>query len=414
MRYRILVLGGYGIFGQRIAKRLAQRDNIHVIIAGRDRDKALAYKQALLSELPQTSISTQQCDVHNADSLTHAIKASRCQLVINTCGPFQSQDYVCPVTAIKNNVHYIDLADARDYVCGFHKLNELAQRYGVLAITGASSVPALSGAIVDAIASSFQHIETIDIGINPGNQTPRGIATVRSILSYCGKPFLSWQHGKWQPLTGWQSLSRRVYPQPMGKRWLSNCDIPDLTLFHNCYPDAKSIRFQAGLELGLLHLGTWLLSWCVRWGWLNNAARYANGLKHISEWFYRFGSTIGGMHVEVTGRDQQQRLRNTWYLIAQHGHGPQVPCTAAVILAEKFAAGLLHQTGADTCLDYITKAEFEQAFAHYDMQIHELCEAIPSAYVDRQSTPSIKHRQWQLPAETTPWSTSNAPMPPQQ
>jgi len=369
MSYRILLLGGYGIFGQRIVQRLAVRENLHITIAGRDIAKADAFRQRLLTEIPGAKISTQHCDIRDADALNRAIQASRCQLVINTCGPFQARDYTCPVTVIKNRVHYIDLADAREYVCGFRKLHDLATRYGVLALTGTSSVPALSSAVIDALAPEFQQLHTIDVGINPGNQTPRGIATVRSILSYCGKPFLAWQNNRWRYVTGWQNLTRRQYPAPMGKRWLGNCDIPDLTLFHDRYPHAKTIRFQAGLELSALHLGTWLLSGLVRWGLMDDASRYATALKNISEGFYRLGSTVGGMHVELQGYDhQQQCLRKTWYLIARDGDGPQVPCTAAVILADQFANGLMTQTGAGACMGYITLNEFERELQTFSIQ----------------------------------------------
>ena len=217
MAYRILILGGYGIFGQRIARRLAQLDNMHLILAGRHLDKAASLQAALITEQVPAQIDIVQCDVGNSDSLTLALRESQCQLVINTCGPFQARDYTCPSTVIKHRVHYIDLADARDYVCGFAKLDTLAKRYGVLALTGASSVPALSSAIIDSMLPTFSKLQAIDIGINPGNQTPRGIATVRSILSYCGKPFLVWRNGRWQTIIGWKVCVSAV----IRRRWVN-------------------------------------------------------------------------------------------------------------------------------------------------------------------------------------------------
>ena len=152
----------------------------------------------------------------------------------------------------------------------------------------------------------------------------------------------------------------------MGKRWLSHCDIPDLNLFQRYYPGVKTIRFQAGLELSLLHLGTWFLSLLTHWGFINNVACYAAHLKKLSEKLYHFGSTIGGMHVECQGIDPQQRwIRRTWYLIAQNGDGPQVPCTAAVILASKFQAKELTQTGACACIGFISKTEFDREFEKF-------------------------------------------------
>ena len=382
MSYRVLILGGYGVFGQRISRRLAQIRGMHITLAGRNLAKAQSFQSTLLKEHVPANIDVQLCDTGNADSLAIAIQTSHCQLVINTCGPFQTQDYTCPLTVIKNGVHYVDLADARDYVCGFEKLDEIAKRYGVLALTGASTVPALSSAIIDAFAPAFQQLVSIDVGISPGNQTPRGIATVHSILSYCGKSFLAWQDGRWKTIFGWHGLVRRRYPRPIGSRWLSNCDIPDLNLFQQRYRGVRTIRFRAGLELSILHLGTWLISLLTRRGWLTNLARHAPLLKKMSEWFYRFGSTIGGMHVELEGTDHHHKpLKKTWYLIAKNGDGPEVPCTAAVILARKFANQQLSNVGAYACMGFIDKDEFDKEFEKFSIR-QQLCEK-------KQTTPQL-------------------------
>ena len=44
---RILVLGGYGVFGGRLARRLVQQTNAEIIVAGRSRQKAEAHCNAL-------------------------------------------------------------------------------------------------------------------------------------------------------------------------------------------------------------------------------------------------------------------------------------------------------------------------------------------------------------------------------
>jgi hypothetical protein len=49
----------------------------------------------------------------------------------------------------------VDLADGRDFVCGIDVLDPQAKAAGVLLLSGASSVPALSSAVVDALASAW-------------------------------------------------------------------------------------------------------------------------------------------------------------------------------------------------------------------------------------------------------------------
>ena len=306
-------------------------------------------------------------DVRQAD-LAQALRALDADLVIHTCGPFQGQDYQVARACIDAQLHYVDLADARRVVSGFAALDADARAAGVLAVSDASSVPALSAAVVDHLLPEFSALHGVDIGINPGNQTARGLATVQSILSYCGQPFRQWHDGQWRTVYGWQGLTRRRYPAPMGRRWMGYCDVPDLELFPQRYPGVREVVFRAGLEIPLLHLGTWLLSWLVRAGLVNNWSDYAPALKRISEWFEHWGSTRGGMHVELQGLDHHGRpLRHCWTLLADSGDGPQIPCTAAVVIAKKLARGEIDTAGAMSCLGFFTIEEFMQALEGFDV-----------------------------------------------
>ena len=380
MIYRILVLGGYGNFGQRICKELIKEDNVEIIIAGRSLYKANLYA----NEIKASNVSTSLVDLSVA-GWQNAITSLKPDLVIHTCGPFQGQGYEVATHCIQNSIHYLDLADGREFVCNFKRLDNLAHQHGVVAISGASTVPALSAAVIDSLLPAFTQVESIDHGINPGNQTPRGLATVRSILSYCGRPFKQWRNGKWKTVYGWQGLVRRRYPAPMGSRWLGYCDIPDLELLPERYPEVKSVVFRAGLEMSVLHLGTWLFSWLTRFRIVDNWAAHARWLKTASEWFSGLGSTRGGMHVEVTGRDKYgRRLQSRWYLLADSGDGPQVPCTSAVIMARKFIHNERLKAGAMPCMGLFTLSEFEEALKDFDI-CTQIEQRLPDCHVTQLS-----------------------------
>ncbi len=367
MRYRILVLGGYGSFGQRICRALAKDELIRVIIAGRRIEPARQLAAQLQQALPCSQLDSAALDISGPE-FSAQLRRLRPDAVIHTCGPFQGQDYAVARACIANRVHYIDLADSRGFVTGFLTLHQEAQRHGVLAVSGASSVPALSAAVVDALQPRFRRLHSIDHGISPGNRTPRGLATVQSILSYCGKPFPVWHDNRWQTVHGWQGLHRRHYPAEMGKRWLGHCDVPDLELFPERYPGVRDVRFFAGLELSALHLGTWLCSWLARAGLVANRARYALPLKRISEWFAGQGSAHGGMHVELSGiAPSGGPLRLTWYLLADSGDGPQIPCTPSVLVARKLARGELTRHGATPCLGLFSLEEFLKELQHFEV-----------------------------------------------
>ena len=365
---RVLLLGGYGNFGALIARELARDVGLELIIAGRN----AAAAQRLAAELHAAGGNQIESAVLDVDAPDLAARLGTLApgLVIHTCGPFQGRDYRVALAALDAGAHYIDLADARAFVAGIGTLNTRASEANRLVVSGASTVPGLSAAVIDRYRIEFDALTDIDIGISPGNRAPRGIATVAAILSYVGRPLHMWTNGQWHNAFGWQALRREHYPDPVGKRWLGDCDVPDLALFPLRYPGLKTLRFGAGLELGFLHLGLWLLSWPVRWRLLPPLDRWARGLKRISDWFLAWGSDTGAMHVRLRGTAIDGKpLTLTWILIAASGHGPQVPATAAVVLTRKLARGQLSARGARPCLDLFSLDEFLAALQNHDIRI---------------------------------------------
>lgn len=231
---------------------------------------------------------------------------------------------------IEHKIHYIDLADARDYVRNFSSLNQQAIDAGVIAITGASTVPSLSSAVLENYKHEFKHIDSLTYGITPGQKTPRGLATTEAILSYLGKPTKS-QANKNKRQYGWQDTYRQRYPG-LGKCWMGNCDIPDLDLFPNYY-HINNIRFSAGMESSVLHLGIWAISWLIRLGLPINLLKYSRFLLKASHLCDMFGSQNGGIHMLINGLDKHNKQLNIeWFIVVKDDDGPQVPAIPAIVL----------------------------------------------------------------------------------
>ena len=190
-------------------------------------------------------------------------------MLINASGPFQAQSYGLARACIRAGCHYIDLADARAFVTGITQLDREARAAGVSVISGASSVPGLSSAVIEAYAGELATLDAVDIGISPGNSFDPGLATTASILGAVGKPYGVLSGGGQQTVYGWQGLRRHRFPQ-IGARWMSNVEVPDLDLLPARYPGLKTARFSAGVEVGMFHLALWGLSWLVRAGVLRD------------------------------------------------------------------------------------------------------------------------------------------------
>lgn len=357
--YPVLLIGGYGFFGQKLAERLAFDPLIHPIIAGRDLGSATTLATALNRRTFSQRFGAMRIDVLEPD-LAGQIRASGAATVVHASGPFQGQGYEVARACIAAGVHYIDLSDGRDFVCGITALDADARQANLFVTSGASSVPALSGAVVDALSAGFAQVRAIDVGISPGNRTERGLATVRAILGYCGAAFPHWRDGRWQRAYGWQGLRRQRYAAPVGVRWLAQCDVPDLALLPARHPGVQAVAFRAGLELPVLHFGVWLMAVARRAGLVRNWSRYAGPLKKMSDLFIRFGTDAGAMHValEGVGTDGAERRRR-WTLIAADGDGPYVPTLASAALVGKLARGQLAYRGACPCVGILTLQDFD-------------------------------------------------------
>ena len=296
-----------------------------------------------------------------------ALRALSADILINASGPFQHQDYALPRACIAAGCHYIDLADARAFVTGIGALDAEAKAAGVSIVSGASSVPGLSSAAVQRMAEDLAQLDEVHIGISPGNSFDPGVATAASIIGQAGKPFTVRRGGRPLTVHGWQGLHRHRFPE-VGYRWMSNVDVPDLDLFPQHYPELSTVRFSAGLEVGLFHLGLWAASWPARAGIVRSLTPLAAPMLAVKRRLSGLGSDTGGMFVRVVGRDRDGASRTrTWHLVARSGDGPYVPAIASVILAKRTVAGDGPAPGAQPCFGLFTLGEFEAEIGDLDI-----------------------------------------------
>lgn len=363
MTQRVLVIGGYGNFGQFISRQLAREADIQVLIAGRNIVKA----QTLATHIAavHTPIPV-QLDIHK--NLPATLQQQQPHIVIHTSGPFQGQGYDVAQTCIAHGCHYIDLADARAFVSNIPKLDAQAKDNNVLICSGASSVPALSSAIIDHYRNEFRTLESVEYAISTAQKTSRGLATTAAVLSYAGKPFDTLHQGHMHSVFGWQDLRMRHF-FGLGQRLLGNCDVPDLALFPHRYPDLRDIRFQAGLELKLVHFVLFGLAWCVRAGVLRSLQPLAPALLRISRLLDPFGSDSSGFYMLLSGKDAAGHARQIRFdLLAEKGDGMLIPCIPSILLALKLARGQVNVTGAQPCMGLITLDEYLAALSEFSIQ----------------------------------------------
>lgn len=363
---KVLVLGGYGNFGARIARALTHTPGLQLLVGGRDAHKVAQFS-ATVNAKPVLVDATDP-------GLAQQLRTLGVGIVVHTAGPFQGQNYQVAAACAAAGAHYIDLADGRRFVCDFPaQMQAVFAQAGVVGICGASTLPALSSAVIDHLLPRFDRLDAIDICIAPAQRAPRGVATLAGVLSYCGQPVRVWRGGQWVQESGW------AHPQPvafarMPERLASLCDVPDLELLPARYAGVSDVLFRAALELRFTQRAFALLAWAAARGWLRQPQRLASLLHRAATLLDGLGSELGGMVVRLRGSNaQQQPLTLAWHITAGNNHGPEIPCMAAILLARKLARGEGPAPGAYACMGLLALDEFSAEFARWGM-VTELLE----------------------------------------
>jgi hypothetical protein len=354
-RMRVVVVGGAGNFGARIVRALRDDPNIELLVAGR----------RIISVADAEDVPGVLIDIDEA-GFAQALKALSPALIIHCVGPFQGQDYRVANAALAAGAHYLDLADGRRFIAEFAAtMNAQAVRAGRVAISGASTLPALSSAVVEELRVGVSSLESIEVTIAPGQRAPRGKATLEAVFSYLGRPFPVWRKGRWRREWGWMELQETRLD--VGGRLAAACDVPDLELFPARYAGVQTVRFSAALEFGVQHLTLWGLAALRRIGLPFPVARWAVSLNRFAGMFDAAAGEKGGMRVSVVGNrsDGGGRARRTWQLTAPAMDGPEIPCMAAILLARRLARGEVFQSGAFPCMGFLTLSEFVPEFARW-------------------------------------------------
>ena len=364
---RILVIGGYGGFGARLCRRLAAAGH-HILVGGRSIERARLFCR----ELP----GAEPVEVDRTRDVAPILSRHRPDLVIDAAGPFQDGGFAVPEACIRYPIPYLDLADATDFVTGIGRFDAAARAAGVAIVSGASSAPALTGAVARRLAEGLDRVHSVDIALSAANRASGGDSVIAAVLSYVGRHVPLWRGGRWTQGFGWQEMLREDFIFADGSglrgRLVALADLPDCTLLPELLPGRPAVTFRAGTERGFHMIALWLASWTVRWGWL----RSLTGARRWLLPFYRLTSRSGGrrsaMSITLAGSRAGQCLERRWTIVADQGDGLEIPTLSAELLAADLLAGRL-STGAMNAAGLLSLDRYEPAFASLAVR-HEIGE----------------------------------------
>lgn len=358
---KILILGGYGVFGGRLAELLADVPDLDLLICGRDLDRAARFCAAYRGAARAHPQALDRRDI------AAALDRLRPDLVVDASGPFQdygADRYRVVEACIAAHVDYLDFADGADFVFGIDRFDAAARAAGIFVISGVSSYPALTGAVLREMAKTMD-IRSVEGGIAPSPFAGIGLNVMRAVVGYAGAPVKLRRGGRDADGIGLAESLRYTVAVP-GRLPLRNIhfslvDVPDLQLLPRAYPALDDIWMGAGPVPEILHRILNVLA--------KARARFRlPSFEPFSRLFYavlnrmRFGEHRGGMFLRVRGVAGGKAAERSWHLLAEGDDGPYIPSMAIEAIVRKLRAGDRPAAGARSSVDALTLADYDALF----------------------------------------------------
>ncbi len=354
---KVLILGGYGVFGGRLAELLADLD-IALLIAGRSLAKVEAFCRGYEGIARVMPVALDRADI--AAGLAEWAP----DLVVDASGPFQvygRTPYAVVEACIAAGVPYMDLADAADFVFGIARFDDAARAAGVFVLSGVSSFPVLTAAVLREMARDME-ITSVTGGIAPSPHAGIGLNVMRAVVSYAGGPVRLLRGGEIVEAVGLAESLRYTIAVP-GRVPLRNTrfslvDVPDLQVLPGEHDGLLDIWMGAGPVPEVLHRALNVLAKA-------RAALRLPNLSPLAPFFYRvlnlmkFGEHRGGMFVEAKGPSGVR----SWHLLAEGDDGPYIPSMAVEAILRKVHAGARPEDGARAAVRVLDLADYDALFA---------------------------------------------------
>jgi hypothetical protein len=360
---RVLILGGYGTFGARLARLLARDGRMDLLIAGRSRVRA----QALCDRLDGAA-ERQPYVFDRKKGMAERLATARPDVLVDAAGPFQhygKDPYRLVRACIETGVNYLDLADAAAFVEGVGELDGAAKAKGVFVLSGLSTFPALSAAVVASLTKDMETIEAVRAGVAPSPRAGVGPNVVRAIASYAGKPLTVIRDGQEATRPALIDSLRRTIAVPGGlpleNTLFTLAETPDLRLARRLWPGVREVWTGAGPKPELLHRMLSGLARLVRWRLLPSLS-FLSGPLHWGSRTFVWGEHRGGMFVEVEGKADARPVKRAWHLVAEGDDGPFIPSIGAAAVIRRLAEGHGPAPGARSAAGEVTLADYEAVF----------------------------------------------------
>ncbi len=181
---RVLIAGGSGVFGRRLARELLDTTPVRLLLAGR---RLEAVREAA-RDMDPSRCEPLALDLRDPGALEAAARGAFA--VACTAGPSQDLAPALPDAAIRAGAHWLDIADSTGWVLALLRnrgLSERAAAAGLAVAPGLSTLPCLAVVLARSLLERLPGARVARALLFIGNRNTKGVASVATgLLSASG------------------------------------------------------------------------------------------------------------------------------------------------------------------------------------------------------------------------------------
>lgn len=296
MTQQVLILGGSGRIGSRVAADLLAYTEARIVITGRNTAAGEQISQRLGSR-----VSFLNLDLADRETLKTAI--ANTDLVVHCAGPFHYRDATVLRTCVETGVNYIDVSDHPSFTRKAMEYASLAENSGVTAIVNTGIFPGISNSMVRQDVEHLDEAERIHLSYVVAGSGGAGVTVMRTTFLGLQKPFQAWLDKTWKTIKPYSDREVVEFPAPYGRTGVYWFDMPETFTLPNTFP-VKTVITKFGTVPDFYNYLTWSVA---RWWhpWLLRQKFVIEFLSQVSHFMTDVTDRFSGIGVairsEVTG-----------------------------------------------------------------------------------------------------------------
>lgn len=204
----ILIVGGYGVVGRRIAAQLAPQFPGRVVVAGRNEDRA----RSLCDEL-QNGTRARRVDVDDPASIDAALERVGTVMVCVV-----QRDLHLLRASIARGLAYTDTAPRLAFWQGADEMDVDSRRTGARIVLGAGLSPGISNVMARRLVATLGGAERLETTILLSLGDEYGPDSLQHVLEAVTQPFRVFENGSYREAVPFGEGTRFDFPAPLGRR----------------------------------------------------------------------------------------------------------------------------------------------------------------------------------------------------